>query len=71
MTAISDDQYGKHKKFREFADCPRCGYIDLPSGTLNEDQTVETRVCEECGSKVETVPYFTTPPGEATTFFES
>ncbi|MCP2314016.1 hypothetical protein [Kitasatospora paracochleata] len=69
MAAASDDRYGRHIRFREYADCPRCGYTDLPPGTLKEDETIEIRVCEECGSKIETVPYFTAPPGEATVDF--
>ncbi len=36
---------------------------------LNDAETVETRVCEECGSEIETVPYFTAPPKEATADF--
>jgi transcription elongation factor Elf1 len=71
MTAATEDRYGKHKKFREFADCPRCGYTDFPPGRLSDDQTVEIRVCDDCGSQIETEPYFTAPPGEATTYFES
>jgi hypothetical protein len=36
-----------------------------------EDQRVEIRTCEDCGSEIETEPYFTVQPGKATTFFES
>jgi hypothetical protein len=39
MTTESNQERGKHKKFRQFVDCPRCGYTDFPPGQLNEEQT--------------------------------
>ncbi|MFB6717019.1 hypothetical protein ACFCZY_37015 [Streptomyces sp. NPDC056237] len=71
MTTEGSQEYGKHKKFRQFVDCPRCGYTDFPPGQLNEEQTIETRTCEDCGTEVETEPFFTAPPGEATHTFDS
>jgi hypothetical protein len=60
-----DDAYGKWIRRREFADCPQCGYVDLGPGRLSDDRTIEVRTCE-CGTEIDTVPYFTCPPGEAT-----
>jgi hypothetical protein len=34
MTTESNQERGKHKKFRQFVDCPRCGYTDfLPANS--------------------------------------
>lgn len=64
--SVDEQQYGKWIRRRVYIECPRCGYVDLGPGRLNDDETVEIRTCQDCGSEIETEPYFTCPPSEAT-----
>lgn len=70
---MTTNEYGKWIPFPFMGPpCPECDRLpQFPPGELNDDQTVETRACPEDGCKgsIETTPYFTAPPGEATTDF--
>lgn len=65
----ADDGYGRWIRRRVYLECPGGhGYTDFEPGRLDETRGVEIRTCEECGATVETEPYFTARPSEATTW---
>ena len=64
----ADDGYRRWIRRRVYLDCPGGhGYTDFESGRLDKERNVEVRTCDGCGATVETEPYFTRRPSEATT----
>jgi hypothetical protein len=67
-STTSDDGYGRWIRRRVYLDCPGGhGYTDFEPGRLDQERNVDVRTCDDRGATVETEPYVTTRPNEATT----